>query len=631
MNGIISEKFYQDLQLDIIDANGGIIANKLLGSNVEETNSNINLSAKIMGTTIAPIYDLDFTIEDLVINSNRVGSIYSKMKYEDLNLYTNIEFIDTLNSSGEKLLTLNGNIPMNLSLTKEDSNSISNKTMNLELITNNFNLNSFGDALPTVQNPTGLVNSNINITGELSDMIYSGYLTTNNVKFTSSLSNLDYAANLNLLFEDKKIRFGNTYLKNIDKTKFPGQMNLSGEILTEGLSVESVNIDMNGKLALLSPFSRETSPNFYGDLEVKTEDKWHYSYRDEKSTFKGNVILGEVDLNYIPSSSSYSVINSDFKYIFVSDSSQTEMQRLKNEKLLSAISLKKGTEDKGSMPNDFDLDIIIKVPNISKLSVVLSKALNQKLLADITGELRLRNINNQFTSQGQFDILPSSMFTFYKTFSAEGNIKFTNDIANPMINLTSTYISDYINPRDQESEPEKTAVKIKINDSVNSILANLASGEKPLDMKVYSGSQNIDYDVPNPQYSNRDAMYFVLFGTFSTDTEKANLATSAGMSVVSSAVTSMLNAGLGNYVNNFNINTAGNQTRYNISGRWRTVRYSVGGSLQEISDWSQANAKFEYLFNPQLIMRVERKDPVITSTSDTKKISEFGVMYRFSF
>lgn len=631
MNGIISEKFYQDIELDIINANGGILANRFLGSNVDETNSNINLSAKIMGTTKTPIYDLDFTIEDLVINSNNVGSIYGKMKYEDLNLYTNIEFINTLNSSREKLLTLNGNIPMNLSFTKKDSNSISNKTMNLELITNNFNLNSFGDALPTVQNPTGLINSNINITGELSDMIYSGYLTTNNVKFTSSLSNLDYAANINLLFEDKKIRIGNTYLKNIGKTKFPGQMNLSGEILTEGLSIESVNIELNGKLALLSPFSRETSPNFYGDLEVKTEGKWNYSYSNEKSSFNGNVILGEVDLHYIPSTSSYSVINSDFKYIFISDSSQTELQRLKNEKLLSAISLKKGKQNKDSMPNDFDLDIIIKAPNISKLSVVLSKALNQKLLADITGELRLRNINNQFTSQGQFDILPSSMFTFYKTFSAEGNIKFTNDLANPMINLTSTYIADYINPRDQESEPERTAVKIKINDSVNSILANLASGEKTLDMKVYSGTQNIDYDVPNPQYTNRDAMYFVLFGAFSTDTEKANLATSAGMSVVSSAVTTMLNAGLGNYVNNFNINRAGNQTRYNISGRWRTVRYSVGGTVQEISDWSQANAKLEYLFNPQLIIRVERKDPVITSTSDTKKISEFGVMYRFSF
>ena len=244
----------------------------------------------------------------------------------------------------------------------------------------------------------------------------------------------------------------------------------------------------------------------------------------------------------------------------------------------------------------------------------------------------MRNINNQFTSQGQFDILPSSMFTFYKTFKTEGDIKFTNDLANPMINLTSTYIADYINPRDQNVEPEKTAVKIKINDSVNSLLANLASGEKPLDMKIYTGTQNIDYDVPNPQYNDRDAMYFILFGTFSNDTEKANLAASAGMSVASSVVTTMLNAQFGDLVNNVNINSAGNETRYNISGRFQQVRYTVGGTVQEISDWSTANAKLEYLFSPQFIMRVERKDPIISSSSDnTRKVNEFGVMYRFSF
>jgi len=67
--------------------------------------------------------------------------------------------------------------------------------------------------------------------------------------------------------------------------------------------------------------------------------------------------------------------------------------------------------------------------------------------------------------------LPSSMFTFYKTFSAEGDIKFTSDFTNPLITLTSTYIGDYINPRDPKAEPVKTGVKIKIDDSVKSLLA----------------------------------------------------------------------------------------------------------------------------------------------------------------
>jgi hypothetical protein len=101
--------------------------------------------------------------------------------------------------------------------------------------------------------------------------------------------------------------------------------------------------------------------------------------------------------------------------------------------------------------------------------------------------------------------------------------------------------------------------------------------------------------------------------------------------MLGSAFTSALNARLGNFVNNVNINQTGTQTRYNISGRYQQLRYTFGGSFEEISDMSQANAKVEYLFSPQFIMRVERKDPVISSSYNTQKINEFGVMYRFTF
>jgi hypothetical protein len=106
--------------------------------------------------------------------------------------------------------------------------------------------------------------------------------------------------------------------------------------------------------------------------------------------------------------------------------------------------------------------------------------------------------------------------------------------------------------------------------------------------------------------------------------------------MLGSAITSGLNAQLGNLVNNVNINKTGDLTRVNISGRYQQFRYSVGSSYDLSSqkaawDLSQANAKVEYLFSQKFIMRVERKDPVISTDYGTKKINEFGVMYRFTF
>ncbi len=628
LDGSILNKSEQNFDLALTNVDGSIIADKFFDS--QNAKSDINLNAKVRGTITKPIYNIDFSVKNFLIKNNYIGSLFGKINYNNKNINTNIEFLDSLNSEGKKFLTLVGNIPFNLDLENSISTD-STKDLALKLNTNNFNLASFGNLIPTIQNPQGIVNSEISVSGKLNDFNLAGYLSTENIKFTSSISNLDYITNFNLVFDKKNIKIENSFIKNNGKTQFPGKLTLSGGIILDGFSMNSANIIMNGKLAVLSPYSKATLQNFYGDLQLKSGTPWNYIYKNKKSSFSGSIILEELSLNFIPKSSSYSVSNSDFKYIFINDSTASELQQAKHARLLSAMLIKKESADSSTIPADFDLDIKIMSPNISKLSVVLSKALNQKLLADFTGELKIQNINNQFTSQGQFDILPSSMFTFYKTFSTEGSLKFTSDITNPIINITATYISDYINPRDDEAEPVKTAVKIKIDDSVNSLLTNMASGEKPLDMKVYSGAQNIDYNVPSSQYTNLDAMYFLLFGTFSKDSESANIAKSAGYSMLGSVATSFLNARLGNIVNNVNINQTGKETRYNVSGRVMEFRYTFGGS-SEMVDWSQANGKIEYLFSPRFIMRIERKDPIISSSyNNTQKVNEFGVMYKFSF
>ena len=319
--------------------------------------------------------------------------------------------------------------------------------------------------------------------------------------------------------------------------------------------------------------------------------------------------------------------------MFVIDSSTFNKEREKYEKLLTALSLKYGDDTEVStIPKNFDLNLLIKSNNVSKISVVLSKALNQKLLADVTGSIRISNNDDQLLAQGQFDILSSSMFTFYKTFQTEGNIKFTSDLADPTINITATYLADYINRRDNEAEPVRTAVKIKVNDKVSTLLDNIASGENPIEMKIYMGQKNIDYDVASNQYNKLDAMYFILFGAFSSDADNTDIANSAAMSVLGSTLTTMLNANFGDLINNVNFNQTGKQTRFNISGRVQKVRYTVGGTQEVFSDLSQANAKVEYLFSPKFIIRAERKDPVISSSSgNNDKISEFGVRYRFAF
>ncbi len=254
--------------------------------------------------------------------------------------------------------------------------------------------------------------------------------------FTAEVTNMNYGLDLDLDFNKQNIDIREFTLRNLDNGKFNGTMKVSGVITTDGLGIGEIDLKMNGDIALLGQRTKETMRNLYGDLFIGSDNSLNYKYQNHRSKLSGTVEIKEANLNFVPTESSYAVTGSDFKYVFVVDSSTFNKQREKYEKLLTALSLKYRNESKSStLPKNFDLDLLIKSENISKITVVLSKALNQKLIADISGSIRIGNQGDKLLAQGQFDILPSSMFTFYKTFRAEGNIKFTSDLTDDRPNI----------------------------------------------------------------------------------------------------------------------------------------------------------------------------------------------------
>lgn len=633
IDGYITKDLTQDIQIQIRNLHGGLLGKNILnfkGNNDEVT---INLLANITGTAAKPIISADLAGEDIIVDDKNLGSLYIDFNYEERMLATNAYYTDTTKNTAKPLLSLEGGIPIYIGNDPDNNTLDSTKHIQLKFITKEFNIASLGNIIPTITNQKGILNSEINISGSQANLNYDGYMKLKKSSFTAEVTNMNYGLDLDLNFNKQNIDIRKFTIRNLDNGKFNGTMKVSGAMTTDGLGIGEIDLNMNGDIALLGQRTKETMRNLYGNFFIGSENSLNFKYKNHRSKLSGTIVIKEANLNFVPTESSYSVTGSDFKYVFVVDSSTFNKQREKYEKLLTALSLKYRDESKSStLPRNLDLDLLIKSENISKITVVLSKALNQKLIADISGNIRIGNQDDKLLAQGQFDILPSSMFSFYKTFRAEGNIKFTSDLTDPILNITATYLADYVNNRDREAEPVKTAVKIKVNDKVSTLRENIASGENPINMKIYMGQKNIDYDVASNQYNNLDAMYFILFGTFSSDINNADLANSAAMSVLGSTLTTMLNANFGDVINNVNLNQSGNQTRFNISGRVQKVRYTVGGTQEVFSDLSQANARVEYLFSPKLIFRAERKDPVISSSSgNNDKISEFGVKYRFSF
>ena len=104
------------------------------------------------------------------------------------------------------------------------------------------------------------------------------------------------------------------------------------------------------------------------------------------------------------------------------------------------------------------------------------------------------------------------------------------------------------------------------------------------------------------------------------------------------ALTSVLNSQVGDLVNDVRFSSSEERTKVSVSGRIEDFRYSIGGTASEGKDLSDitiadVDVKIEYPVTTKLLLRLERKNPVIqkSSSSNEQKINEFGLKYLFVF
>ena len=99
-------------------------------------------------------------------------------------------------------------------------------------------------------------------------------------------------------------------------------------------------------------------------------------------------------------------------------------------------------------------------------------------------------------------------------------------------------------------------------------------------------------------------------------------------------VGSFLNEKFGDYVRSVRFQQVGSETKVSLIGKAGPVRYEIGGTSQVFQDLSRANVKIEYppitsLRN--LILRLERREPLQGTATYGEMINEFGIKYRFDF
>lgn len=640
VEGLLKANGEEDFKLSLSGLTGNHL-NALFAENGEEIypTGTISLDSDFKGSIYDPEIELEISWDDLQYGESVLGVLAGKLQYYDKTLGCNVGFYTT-GVNSDTLMELEGNLPIDLAFVGAKERLIKDREMSLLLYSDKLDLALLGNSLPSIRNQNGVLSTIVEVKGSYDDIRYNGEVKVENGGFIGRFNGLDYKFDAKTTFNEKGAVIEYITLKNGGdvETQNTGEMTLTGEISTENLSFKDISLNLEGDLTVLSDESRSVSPNVYGELFIGTDGVWNFNYKDGTPFFKGTVLLKQMDLTYSPGQAAYSSGGGSFNVVFVVDSANIDKQKLKFDQIVENSVKRRRSAYSKEEKSFFDYEIDVKVVDEANLEFLLSRASNQRLMAGIAGELQLQSINGVERAQGGFTLLQGSKLEFFRVLEAEGNIKFESDLANPYLDIIATYKADYENPPNYPNQTVEVAAKLKLSGTLDELGSNLANN--PENISVYVGTRNIQNNIPDESYDASDALSFIIVGKFKEDltpedqtqvASDVNLIGNTATSFLGSVLTGFVNSALGDYVNNIQLSQTSEYTKFSVSGKYQKFRYSIGGTTEVFENIGKANLRLAYMFSNNLLLRVERKDPIVQNTGYEEKVNELGLQYKIEF
>lgn len=597
-------------------------------------NTKINSEISLEGSFDNPIIIAKLEADSLRYGTKYFGSVKSNFSYINKILTSNIDVVDNDKEGTKPTLNISSTIPVNLSFNPVPNRLIENDPLDIHLISTAFNLNTFGNVLPVIKNPKGLLLADVKVGGTFSDIQYSGFAKIQNSSFTMDINNLDYYIDFKINFDEQNAVFENLSISNTDDVKTIGTLNGSGSINFKGMAPEEFNILLDGDISVLAQKSKLTNTNYFGDLFVATRTPLSFEYNQKGSSLTGELLLRDTDILYSLVDETNVQLNSDITYKYKIDSTKIDREELRFKALLSEVDTISAASDYKF--SNFNFNLGFEIESSARLVIVLPNLLNQKLFIEAAGGFTYASIDNVPRAQGTINLQPGSTLDFFKTFDAEGSLRFESELSNPFLDINATYISDYIDIND---EPDPVAVRIKIQGPLENLGESLSSSNE--NISVQRGNSNIQNNIKDARYDFSDALTFLAFNKFkedlgSNDTRgdiTTNFATSAGMSLAGTFLTDLVNSSVGGVINNIQLSQRARDQHYlySLSGKFKDFRYSFGGAFIDKIDPGKLEIKVEYLFSPNLSIRGEQRKPIGSTNNWQELIQELALKYNIEF
>ncbi len=623
-----------DHKLDInLDALTGqkLVTGVLDNSGAKKFDADISLKGLVTGNFSDPKFSITASANQIKYDNSNFGSLFSVFEYENNKLNTDIRFLDSTLNNEEPAMLITGYIPLNL--TYKNTAAESNDEIELTIESDEYDLSALKNVIPFVQFQKGKLETDIYISGTITKPIAIGYFSINDAAFKVTNNNLDYDLTTKVWIDDEDITIESIDLKNAAGTRQGGKLHADGFVKLNEFKLDSTFIKINGDLKVLDKISKSSGLFAYGDLVFQTRGDLIYSAKKGNSYVNLPIDVTVADLTVPLSKSAYSS-SSGFIYKYLEDNENVNKIISELDSLILRTSKKDSIKNNGIDASRFDYTVDIKLKTEAEVTVVLSKELDQDLVAILGGDFFLESVNGKTKSGGELKLLEGSSLSFIKSFSASGNVKF-DKITDPIIDITATYKDYYTPPAAAKgSSEQEVAVKIKLKGPLSELDKNFIKDDN--NIGVYMGRQAIEEDKKDATKTATDAMYFLIIGKFPGDDNNQNdknLVASTTTSLAGSLIGEVLNQYFDNYVTGFQLRQTATDTKFSLLGKVWKIKYQIGGSTEVLQDLSRANVKMEYPVTERLQLRLERKESENQQTSSINNplFFESGFKYNFEF
>ena len=507
--------------------------------------------------------------------------------------------------------------------------------MNLSVNANEFELATLSGLFPYIRNLQGQLTANVAIKGTYENPGLFGNINLSRISFFARPNNLRYLSRAKISLNNDEINIDSLFIMNPSQTINGGTIFASGRLIHKNFELQDINLSAHGKLKVLGEETRAVNPNIYGDVTLRTIGDITYILNNSENSLDADLLLTKgTSVTFSPSNSAFSSQSDRYVYKYM-DYSQETNQEASIDSLIF-LSRLSGNQERASSSEENNLKIRIKIDleDETKMVSVLSREFKQNLTAYLTGDLVYTRNGSKPVVNGELTLMEGSKLEFIKSFQASGSVKFLSDLDDPYLNILGTY-RDYYSSSDSTGSGEKEVeIRIKLEGPLSQLNRNFIQREGTI--SVYTRDNTVSDFQLDPTKTSSDAIMFIIVGKFTNDatSQEKNIASSTAASFAGSLVGGFLNEKFGDFVRSVRVQQVGAETKVSLLGKAGPVRYEIGGTSQVFQDLSRANIKIEYppitsLRN--LILRLERREPLQGTATYSEMINEFGIKYRFDF